>query len=152
MVNIIWALALAQTTLIAPAPPRTRAIPATDWSCSLEGEDGSRFRLSGRLEEVPPGWDPNRSRPTQVDGEGAPTLLGRAHFTARNAGDHFREYQIGVVRGIETHHVNLKLRRGGSGVVDITRFVSDGQRQPYSYVAAGLCTSQFDAPAQESAR
>ena len=150
--SAILTLALAQTMVTEPAPPRVRAVPATDWSCALEVPDGSRFRLSGRLDQVPAGWDPNRSRPTQIDGEGLPALLGRASFTAGDAGEHFRDYQVGVMHGNETYYVNLKLRRGGAGVAYVTRYVSDGSRQPSFYYAAGLCTSQFDVAPPEAAR
>lgn len=148
----LLSLALAQAVAAVPAPPRRTAVPATDWSCTLEVPDGSRFRLSGRLDQVPVGWDPNGSRPTRIDGEGLPALLGRASFTAGDAGEHFRDYQVGVMHGNETYYVNLKLRRGGAGVAYVTRYVSDGSRQPSFYFAAGLCTSQFDVAPQGAAR
>ncbi len=151
MVTLL-SLALAQAVVAAPAPARRTAVPATDWSCMLEVPDGSRFRLSGRLEQVPAGWDPNRSRPTQIDGEGLPALLGRASFTAGDAGEHFRDYQVGVMRRSETYYVNLRLRRGGAGVAYLTRYVSDGSRQPSFYFAAGLCISQFDVAPRGTAQ
>jgi hypothetical protein len=141
---MIALLALMQVSVTAPAPPRSRPIPATEWSCALEDEQGGRFRLSGRLDEIPAGWDPNRSRPTEIDGEGMALLLGKASMTSGEAGEHFRDYQIGIVRGEESYYVNLKLRRGGLGVAYVTRFVSGPDHQPYTYIAAGLCTSQFD--------
>jgi hypothetical protein len=145
--SLLIALALAQVQVEGPARPLRQPVPATDWSCTFEGEDGGRFRLSGRLTEIPAGWDPNRSRPTQVEGEGS-VLPGRASAISVEAGEHFRDYQIGIVRGAETYYVNLKLRRGGAGIGYLTHYVSSADHQPYSYIAAGLCTSQFNVAAQ----
>lgn len=141
----LFTLALAQAPMVVTgAPPRRQPVPATDWSCAFEREDGGRFRLSGRIDGIPAGWDPNRSRPTEIAGDGIPALVGKASATNQEAGEHFRDYQVSTMRGNETYYVNLKLRRGGAGVGYVTRFVSGPDRQPYHYLAAGLCTSQFD--------
>ncbi|HEY0111993.1 MAG TPA: hypothetical protein VGB59_02445 [Allosphingosinicella sp.] len=149
--SLLLALALAQASVVTSAPPSDRAVPATEWSCAFEGADSARFRLSGRLEPIPAGWDPNQSRPTQMEGEGSAALAGKASYTNQENGQDFRDYQIQVARGAETYFVNLKLRRGGAGVAYVTRYVS-GKREPYSYIAAGLCTSQFDAAPQKAAQ
>jgi hypothetical protein len=138
-------LALAQApTIVTGAPPLRRAVPATEWSCAFEGEDGRRFRLSGRIDEIPAGWDPNRSRPVEIAGDGPPALIGKGGATNNEADEHFRDYQVQTMQGNETYFVNLKLRRGGSGVAYITRYVSSADHRPLFYIAAGLCTSNFD--------
>jgi hypothetical protein len=139
------------TQVVTGAPPLAGAVPATQWSCSLETADGTRLRLSGQVDEIPAGWDPNRSRPLLLEGEGRPTLAGKASATGEAIGDHFRDYQVGVVRGAETYYINLKLRRGGAGVAHVTHYVS-GTSQPYSYFAAGLCTSRFDVASKGTAQ
>jgi hypothetical protein len=134
------------------APPIARAVPATDWACEFHREDGGTFHLSGRIGEIPKGWDPNRSRSADVEGEGMPELIGKGSATNAEAGEQFRDYQIGVMHGAENYYVNLKLRRGGPGVAWVTRFVSSPDHQPYTYFAAGLCTSQFDVAARSAAQ
>jgi hypothetical protein len=146
-VSGLLSLMLVQAQVVTAASPSTAAVPPTDWSCAFESAEGSRFRLSGRIGDVPAGWDPNSSRPTDVAGEGNDRLAGKASVTVGDAGEQFRDYQVGIVRGDETYHVNLKLRRGGPGIAYVTRYVySERDPQPYSYFAAGLCTSEFGAP------
>jgi hypothetical protein len=141
----LLAIALAQgPPVTAGAQPLARAVPATEWSCSFEGQDGRRFRLSGVIGAVPKGWDPNRSRPTEIGGDGIAALLGKASATNHYADPDFRDYQISTMSGNETYNVNLKLRRGGPGVGYVTRYVSGPDNQPLHYFSAGLCTSQFD--------
>ena len=131
--------------LITGAPPLAQAVPATDWSCAFEAADGARLKLTGRIAEIPAGTDPNSSLPTEAQAEGLDTLAGKYGVTSQHASDWFREYQLSAFRkGGERYNVNLKLRRGGAGVADITRYVENSNREPYSYFAAGLCTSQFD--------
>jgi predicted alpha/beta-fold hydrolase len=143
--------AAAEAQLVTVAPPRAQPVPATSWACTFETPDGERFRLSGRVDEIPAGWDPNRSRDTDVEGEGAPLPVGRYGMTGDGAGEYFREYQLTAYRRTERFNVNLMLRRGGAGVAHITRYVENDERQPYSYYAAGLCTSEFGGgPAPES--
>ena len=145
-------LILLQATMVAPARPSPFAVPATQWSCAFEKADGGKFSLSGHIDEIPGQWDPNAARPTRIDGEGLPDLLGPASSTADDSAGDFRNYQIGTSRGDERYYVNLKLRRGGPGVAWITRSVPKTPPEPYSYFAAGLCTSRFDAAARSSGK
>jgi hypothetical protein len=140
---LLAAATLAQAQLVTAAPARPYAVPATGWACSFESADGARFRLSGRLDEVPAGADPNASRPARVEGDGPAALLGDVGMTGDRAGDYFREYQLTALRGRERYNINLRLRRGGAGVADITRYVDNDRQEPYSYFAAGICTSDF---------
>jgi hypothetical protein len=142
------ALLLAAPQMITGAPPTARALPATEWSCTLEGEGGARFRIGGRIDAIPAGWDPNRSRPTELNGEGHPALSGKASVTAGDWSRDLRDYQIGTMHAGETYYINLKLRRGGAGVAYVTRYVPKQPPEPVSYIAAGLCTSQFDVAAK----
>jgi hypothetical protein len=144
------ALTLMQATMTTGAPPLARGVPATDWACEFHRGGGGTFRLSGRIGEIPNGWDPNRSRLVDVAGEGMPALTGKGSATNAEAGEHFRDYQIGVTSGAETYYVNLKLRRGGAGIGYVTRYVSGPDRQPYTYFAAGLCSAQFDVAARSA--
>ena len=143
--SVIAALVLLQMTVVAPAPASAFAVPATEWSCAFEKEDGGKFKLSGIIGEIPARWDPNAARPTRIEGEGFPDLVGPASSTASDSAGDFRDYQIGASRGDERYYVNLKLRRGGAGVAYITRYVPKTPPEPYSYFAAGMCTSRFDA-------
>ena len=148
--SALLAIALgAAEQLIAAAPAHAITVPATSWTCTLETPEGARFRVSGRLDEIPAGWDPNRSRDTIVEGEGAPVPVGRYGMTGAPGGEHFRDYRLTAFRGIERFGINLMLRRGGAGVAHVTRYVENDERQPYTYYAAGLCTSEFDAAAPE---
>ena len=144
------AISLLQASVTAPAAPSAFAVPATDWSCTFEKADGGKFSLSGRIDEIPGQWDPNAARPTRIEGEGFPDLVGPASSTANDSAGDFRNYQIGTSRGDERYFVNLKLRRGGPGVAYITRYVPKTPPEPYSYFAAGLCTSRFDATPRSS--
>jgi hypothetical protein len=141
--SVLAALALAPAQLIAAAPGHAIPVPATGWSCTFETPDGARFRLAGRMDEIPVGWDPNRSRPVRVEGDGPSALTGELGMTGETAGEFFREYQLTSISGRERYNVNLRLRRGGAGVADITLYVENDRREPYSYYAAGLCRSDF---------
>ena len=146
------ALILIQTSVTVPARPSPFAVPATDWSCTFQRPDGGPFTLSGTVGEIPGQWDPNAARPTKIEGEGLPDLLGPASSTANDSAEDFRNYQIGTGRGDERYFVNLKLRRDGPGVAYITRYVPKTPPEPYSYFAAGLCTSRFDAASGSSGK
>ena len=63
---LLLALPGASPSLVTAAPPRAGAVPATSWACTFDTPDRARFRLSGRLGEIPAGWDSNRSRDTGV--------------------------------------------------------------------------------------
>ncbi|HYJ30989.1 MAG TPA: hypothetical protein VEW25_11680 [Allosphingosinicella sp.] len=144
--SLLLAFALAQPQLITVAPPRAQPVPATNWACTFETPEGARFRLSGRLDEIPAGWDPNRSRDANVEGEGVPLPVGRYGMTGEG-GEHFREYHLTAIRRTERFNVNMMLRRGGAGVAHITRYVENDDREPYFYYAVGLCTSEFGGAA-----
>ncbi|MEA3017186.1 MAG: hypothetical protein QOI38_1908 [Sphingomonadales bacterium] len=133
----------ATQQLITSAPAHAIPVPATSWACTFETPEGTRFRLSGRLDEIPAGTDPNRSLPTRVEGEGAPVPTGAYGMTGEPGGEHFRDYQLTAFRRTERYNINLQLRRGGAGVAHITLYVENDDRQPYTYFAAGLCTSDF---------
>lgn len=142
---------LLAAQLITGAPAHAIPVPATAWACTFETPEGARFRLSGRLDEIPAGTDPNASRPATVEGEGPEALVGRYGMTGETGGEHFRDYQLTAFRGRERYNLNLQLRLGGAGVAHITRYVENDQRQPYTYYAAGLCTSDF-APGDPTPR
>ncbi len=138
-------LLLAFQTVITGAN-LAQPIPPTDYSCRLEAVDGARFTLSGRTPPFPVGFDANASLPAQIGGEGMPELIGEARISPGHASDYFREFQLSTYRpGGRHYRVSLMLRRDGTSVAYATIFVENDRRIPYDYLAAGLCTSNFDS-------
>lgn len=144
---IALAFALAAQDVIGPAGPLDQPRAATGWSCTLAGADGKPWTVRGRFDEVPKGADPNRSLPTRVEGETPAWLVGEPRFTAGRQSDFFRSYQVSIrgSRPDERYHLNLELRRGGSGIANVTHYAPREPFEPFGYVAAGLCTSEFEA-------
>ena len=142
---ILAALILVQ--LVAkPAGASEKAHPATGWSCELTDVSGAKLMLSGRFDEVPAGADPNRGIPIKLTGNGPEPLLTRASFTAGEQSDFFRSYQVNARAGStdDSYHLNLELRRGGRGVANITHYSPKTPPEPFTYIASGLCTADFE--------
>jgi hypothetical protein len=136
-------LAALQATMVTPAPPMAQAIPATRWSCAMSRPDGSRFTLAGLTPLFPVGFDPNRSAPIAVTGDGPATIVGRASVSPGHASDYFREFQISSRWAAERFKLNLSLRRAGTSIATMTRYEENERREPYDHYAVGFCTAEF---------
>jgi hypothetical protein len=147
---IALALILAQS-VTGPAGPTATPRAATSWSCELTDAVGAKLMLAGSFPEVPAGADPNRGIPVRLSGNGPEPLLAFGRFTAGKQSDFFRSYQVSARARTtdDTYHLNLELRRGGRGFANITHYAPSTPPEPFTYVAAGLCTSEFE-PARKA--
>lgn len=138
-------------SITGPAGPIAAPRAATSWSCELTDATGAKIKLSGRFEQVPAGADPNRGIPVKLTGNGPEPLLTLGSYTAGEQSDFFREYQV-TARARATddrYNLNLELRRNGQGVANITHYAPKTPPEPFTYIAAGLCTAEFE-PAKKA--
>lgn len=148
---MILAAALLVQSMTVPAGPIAAPRAATSWSCELTDTTGAKIKLAGRFEEVPAGADPNQSIAVKLSGNGPEPLLNYARYTAGKQSDFFRDYQV-TARARATddrYNLNLELRRSGQGVANITHYAPKTPPEPFTYIAAGLCTAEFE-PAKKA--
>jgi len=149
MIAFILAAQVVQT--LAPGIPN--AVPPTRFACEMTGGDGARFTVAGTTPLFPKGWDPNRSKPVQLESSHADAFKGTVGIDPGDAGEWFREFQIsGVTKEDVRHTMRLMLRREGTSVAFTTRYQTSGKQVPFEYYAVGLCKADFVLPATAEER
>jgi hypothetical protein len=138
---------LAQTMqTLAPGIPQ--AVPPTRFTCDMGAGDGARFTVAGTTPAFPKGWDPNRAEFVQLESTHPEAFRRKAGVDPGHASDWFREYQVSSgYPGVMQYNLSLMLRKEGTSIAYMTRYLSTGEHIPYEYYAVGLCKADFAAPA-----
>ena len=127
-----------------PAGGIPRAIPPTSWNCSLQAADGTKFAVGGTTPLFPAGSDPNAMKFVSVQSTHAEAFRKPVGIDPGDAGDWFRDFQVSSgYPGVAQYTMQLKLRKEGSSIAYVTRYLSTGKQIPYEYYAVGLCNANF---------
>ena len=136
-------LLLAQMVEV-PAGGIPRAIPPTSWNCGLQAADGTKFSVRGTTPLFPAGSDPNAMKFVSVQSTHAEAFRKPVGIDPGDAGDWFRDFQVSSgYPGVAQYTMQLKLRKEGSSIAYVTRYLSTGKQIPYEYYAVGLCNANF---------
>jgi hypothetical protein len=78
----------------------------------------------------------------------AEAFRDRVGVTPGEGGEWFREFQVSSgYPGVPIYRMNLMLRKEGTSIAYVTRYVETGRQVPYEYYAVGLCSAAFAGPA-----
>jgi hypothetical protein len=138
------ALLILSQMVQVPADGIPQAIPPTAWNCALQASDGTKFSVGGITPLFPAGSDPNAMKFVSVQSTHPEAFTKKVGIDPGEAGDWFREFQVSSgYPGVPQYTMQLKLRKEGTSIAYVTRFLDTGKQVPFEYYAVGLCNADF---------